>query len=406
MVKQILQYGKGHVRVRVEGGSYERFLNLCANHSIFLWDLLPSGNAYEMNLSVKDFHQLRPLARKSHVRVRIVQKYGLPFFLHRYRKRKLFFAGIAAAVGIIIMLSCFIWDIRLSGNMHETTEVILEYLRTAEIGHGTWKAGIDCKALAADLRKQFDDFIWVSVKIQGTRLVIDVQENTDLVLEENRQYEDSDLVSNVEGTIVSMITRSGTPHVGQGDQIKKGDMLVRGCVEIKDDAGEVSAYRYCAADADIYVKTVYHYKSEFPMDYQDKVYTGDMRDGYFFSVLGKRFLFSMPGREYEKADTVTLETQARLWENFYLPVSWGKIETKEYSYQKKTYTQQEAEQKAQEELSYFLKKYREQGIQVYENNVEVQIENGKCRSEGDIYLIEKAGKRVSAQREEDTPSTN
>ena len=221
MVKQILQYGKGHVRIRVEGGSYERFLNLCANHNIYLWDLIPSGDAYEMNLSIKEFRELKPLAHKSRVRVRVVERYGLPFFLHRYRNRKLFFAGIMAALGIILFLSCFIWDIHVEGNLHETTEVILEYLQTEEIGHGTWKSGIDCKALASSLRKQFDDFIWVSVKIDGTRLLINVQENTDLALEEDRVYEDSDLISNVDGTIVKMVTRSGAPVAAAGDEIKK-----------------------------------------------------------------------------------------------------------------------------------------------------------------------------------------
>lgn len=398
MVKQILQYGKGHVRIRVEGGSYERFLNLCANHNIYLWDLIPSGDAYEMNLSIKEFRELKPLAKKSRVRVRVVERYGLPFFLHRYRNRKLFFAGIMAALGIILFLSCFIWDIHVEGNLHETTEVILEYLKTEEIGHGTWKSGIDCKALASSLRKQFDDFIWVSVKIDGTRLLIDVQENTDLALEDDRVYEDSDLISNVDGTIVKMVTRTGAPEVAAGDEIKKGDMLVRGRLEILDDAGEVSTYRYCAADADIYVKTVYHYKSEFPLTYKDKVYTGNQQNGYFFTAFGKRFTFALGAGGYELKDTVTLEHQAQLWENFFLPVSWGKIEVKEYENQQKTYTNEEAAKKAGDELSYFLKKIQEKGVQIFENNVKIETSAKTCKAEGDIYLIEKAGKRVAAER--------
>ena len=80
MVKQFLQYAKGHVRIRVTGSSYERFLNICAKHQIFLWDLQSVDNAYEMNLSIRDFRMLRPLARKSSTKVRIIERYGLPFF--------------------------------------------------------------------------------------------------------------------------------------------------------------------------------------------------------------------------------------------------------------------------------------------------------------------------------------
>ena len=138
MVKQILQYGKGHVRIRVEGGSYERFLNLCANHNIYLWDLIPSGDAYEMNLSIRESRPLKPHAHRSRVTVRVVERLGIPFFLPRYRNRKLFFAGIMAALGIILFLSCFIWDIHVEGNLHETTELLLSYFPSDVIGLVFW----------------------------------------------------------------------------------------------------------------------------------------------------------------------------------------------------------------------------------------------------------------------------
>lgn len=80
MVKQILQYIKGHVRIRITGSSYERFLNMCAKHQIVLWDLQPEEHAYEASLSIKGFKMLKPLAKKSGTKVRIVARYGLPFF--------------------------------------------------------------------------------------------------------------------------------------------------------------------------------------------------------------------------------------------------------------------------------------------------------------------------------------
>ncbi len=48
-----------------------------------------------------------------------------------------------------------------------------------QIRPGTGKGSIDCKELAARLRMEFSDFTWVSVKLKGTRLFIDVTENTD-----------------------------------------------------------------------------------------------------------------------------------------------------------------------------------------------------------------------------------
>ena len=184
MVKQFLQYAKGHVRIRVTGSSYERFLNICAKHQIFLWDLQSVDNAYEMNLSIRDFRMLRPLARKSSTKVRIIERYGLPFFLHTHRNRKMLFFGMLLGVILMIVLSGFIWDIHIEGNQMQTDDVIYDFLAEQDIRHGIRKSSVDCKLLAAEFRKAFDNFIWVSVKIQGTRLLIDVKENTDLTIDE------------------------------------------------------------------------------------------------------------------------------------------------------------------------------------------------------------------------------
>ena len=51
--------------------------------------------------------------------------------------------------------------------------------------------------------------------------------------------------------------------VSVGDTVKKGDLLVKGELEILDDSGEVSGYQYCASDADIFLKTSYEYRERY-----------------------------------------------------------------------------------------------------------------------------------------------
>lgn len=79
MLRYILNNLAGYLRIRVEGYSPERFLNLCCYHGIFLWNLRPAKGAYEMNIRVRDFRRLRPMVRKSRAKVRIIQKRGVPF---------------------------------------------------------------------------------------------------------------------------------------------------------------------------------------------------------------------------------------------------------------------------------------------------------------------------------------
>lgn len=389
-----MQYAKGYVRIRVTGSSYERFLNMCAKHQIVLWDLVASGNAYEMNLSIRGFKALKPLVKKSGTKVRIIRRYGLPFFLHEHRKRKMLLGGLLFGILLMMLLSCFIWDIHISGNQVQTEDVIFDFLTEQEITHGMRKSKIDCKELAAKIRKAFDNFIWVSVKIQGTRLLIDVKENTDLSLDVEEDYGPSDLISNVNGTVREIITRSGTPLVKAGDVVKKGQPLVLGQVAILDDAGEVTDYQYCAADADIFIETRYQYRQTFSMKYIKKEYTGRMKKGVFFEIFGGNFSLGGKNSSYENSDVVKEGHQLHFMENFYLPVTWGTISNREYKLTNKTYTKEEAVSKARKNLGKFLSEMEEKGVQIIQNNVKIEAGFKSCIAKGEIVLVERAGQRV------------
>ncbi len=56
--------------------------------------------------------------------------------MRRYRKRKLFFAGIALCCGLIYGMSLFVWKIEVNGNLHETDSSILKFLESKQVYHG------------------------------------------------------------------------------------------------------------------------------------------------------------------------------------------------------------------------------------------------------------------------------
>lgn len=389
---------KGYVRILICGGSYERFLNLCANHRILLWNLFPAEKGYEANLSVKDFYRLKPLARKCRTRIRIKGKYGLPFFLSRHRKRKVFALGICCCGVFVYLLSCFIWNIQIEGNQSVSRQVMLEYLTENQIGYGTYKNSINCKELAARLRSRFSDFAWVSVKINGTGLLINVQEGTDIRLLEGREYEDSDLVSDVNGQIVSMITRSGAPQVLEGDNISAGDLLVLGRLDITDDSGEVIDYQYCAADADIYVRTEIPYHDEFSMEYELPLYTGKKRYGGYLELFGTYLGIPVGFDSFEEFDILEKENRLHILQDFYLPVSFSAITVREYRTEIRTYTKDEAICIADTKLQKFLSQKEEKGVQIFEKNVKIDVSATSCCADGTITVVQKAGKRVSTDK--------
>lgn len=382
-------YRKGYVRLRFWGEDPERFLNLCAYHKVPVWNLVSREKMYEMNTSVEGFRRLKRICRKSRVKIKIIGKHGLPFFFYRNKKRKAFFLGFFLGLGILFLLSRHIWNIHVEGNVYNSTQTILNYLEELDVRHGVLKKDLDCSYIAAQMREKFPDITWVSAKISGSRLILEIKENG--ALEESKEAENTvpvDLTAQTSGTIVSMVTRQGTPLKRQGDTCAAGEVLVSGRLDIKNDSGEIIGYEYTQADGDIYIQHNLEYYQEFSMDYEKPVYTGEKKKGLLLQ-LGDYYLRLEGKSPWEDYDRVTSLHQIKVTENFKLPVYYGSIT--DYAYEKRTFTysESEARQKAEENLNRLLESLEEKGVQISGNHVKIEIQGKTCTARGTLTVIEK-----------------
>lgn len=399
---QFMRYLHGYVRILVMSRMPERFLRMCAHHQIQLHHIYHRDNGYEMEVSVKDFFRLKQICRKSGSRIRIIQKYGLPFFFYRNKKRKAFFVGILCCMALLAFFSTKIWNINVEGNFSYSTQTILRYLEDEKVVHGIGKKALNCSQIAASLREEFPDIIWVSAKIKGTRLLITIQENMDTYdtekSQEDGQTQPCDLASETDGLIVDMVTRKGIPQMQPGDTCKKGDILVSGRLEIMNDSQEIVRYEYVEADADIYIQRTYPYYKEFPMVYEKRVYTGEETVRPFFQLMNKRITFTGWRDKYEHFDRVCSQYPLQITENYILPVSVGQIRDCAYVIQKQKYTEAEAQDLAETALTKFLMELSEKGVKISRNDVRIVINEKSCISSGNLTVIEKTGRQVPVEQ--------
>lgn len=404
MLKRFLRYIHGYVKIRIYGNSPERFLNLCRHHEIQIWGLCPNENTYEMYMTVEGYKKVRTIGKKTHTKVKILEKHGLMLFLFHHRKRKLFLLGAIIALLLLLQYSSIIWDIHFTGNEKWTDTVLLEYLEKLDVEPGMKKRKIDCAKIAAEIRKEYQDIVWVSVSIDGSCLKIKIKENEDIFLQEENNsitesvkaqacIEDSpkDLIAARDGVITDMITRKGTPLVQIGDEVKKGDILVCGRIEVKDDSAQVIKYQYCQADADIYADTEEHYKNEMDRAYIEKIYQEKQeRRKWYFSVNGYFFYIGInKNNSQAKKEVYRVEHQLKLGENFYLPITYGQITSKIYREIEKEYTNQEIQAILSHDFSLFLQELEKKGIQMRENSVKIRCYENYASAEGMIYLNQK-----------------
>ncbi|HAX51889.1 MAG TPA: stage IV sporulation protein [Lachnospiraceae bacterium] len=405
-MQSIIRYMRGYVKIRVEGYSPERFLNLCRHHQIYIWGLTPCGNAYELYMSLKGFRKLRPIVRKTHTRVVLISRVGLPFFIYKYRKRKLFFLSFFLCMGLLYLYSSFIWDIHFEGNEKWTNETLLEFLETKNVAPHMPKSKVDCAQIVKDIRKEYDDIVWVSASIDGSRLNIQIKENEDTFREDGEDKtvspakgvdaqspEDTeqpkDLIASKDGVITSIITRTGVPQVHEGDTVSKGDILVSGRVEVVNDSLEVVGYQYQKADADIFADTQMHYKDTISTKYKKKYYEKSKRYQYYVKI-GSWFVdLGTLKNNYKEWDLRTNEHQLKLGENFYLPISYGSKVIKSYTPKEKTYTKEEIQKQLTENFEQFSKRLQEKGIQIKENSVKIHIGQNEASATGELFLNER-----------------
>jgi len=91
MLKKLKNWLMGYLTVHISGISPERFINLCGNRNIYIWNIARDNEKYRFNLSVKNYKKIRPIVKKTGLIPKIEQKHGLPFLINKNKKRKGFF---------------------------------------------------------------------------------------------------------------------------------------------------------------------------------------------------------------------------------------------------------------------------------------------------------------------------
>lgn len=390
-----LKYLKGYLRIKVWGFSPERFMNLCSNREILLWDITRDGEIYYMNISLKSFYQLKDIARKTGTRVAICKRYGLPFFMPTLLQKKVFLAGLFLAVFFWFWSSLYIWNIEINGNYQITNDVLLSFLTQNEVKIGMCKSKLQIEELENEIRKTFPQVIWTSAKLSGTKLIIDMKENDKPVIQEKMEEEGGyDFVTEFDGTIVSMIVRNGVPLVNIGDTVEKGTVLVDGKVPIYNDDATIREYTYVRADADILLEHTKTFHADLPFDYVRKEYTGRTKERIFIR-LGEREWKMPENRPFLLYDSVIKAKRPLVFEKLSIPVYLGSYTYREYLNVEYEYTLDQAETLLTKKIIAFLKELEEKGVQIIEKNVKIDSSGGKWTIDGEFLVRELVGRNVA-----------
>lgn len=389
-------YIRGFLVISLKSECIERFFNMSRAHGIELWNIRLKSDTYICNIYMNDLFKMSPVLKKTKTKLKIIKKCGIPCYIPFIKKRIIFFIGIIACMVMLNIMTNYVWAIEYIGNVQISNDELTDFFKEQRIYYGIKKSKINCEECEKKLRIEFENITWSSIYFEGTKLFVEIKEN-----EKNEPDEikvlGSDIISDDEGIIISMITRNGIPKVKIGDKVEKGQILVEGRVPVYDEAQNIIDYQIYDADADIIISTSIDYedviKKSYPViNYKDNGKKKKFVDILNYHIEGMYFSDMFGGNDESKYEIITKKNQIVLLDNIYLPVYYGEINRKEYYLQYLVYTEKQMESKLQDNLEKFIFSLHEKKIQIVEKNVKIVQNKEGMEMKGKLYITKYIGK--------------
>lgn len=419
------------VRCLVTGEETLRFVNLCRNNGIELRHLVRRENAIQMEIDAENFKKLRPLVRKTHVKIHILNRHGPAFFFYRHKRRWWFLLGMTVFAGMIYILSLFVWQIDIDGNRKYTDALILQALAQMDVKTGCRKLEIDLPEIEEELRIMYNEITWVSASITGTKLQIELREG-DLKISgssgggqtgnvkrvENRENNPktqngesetdlpANLVADEDAIITNLVVRRGTVAVRYGDEVKKGDVLIEGKVYIYNEDETLKKVDYLTAEGDVFGKYQELYEKHYQRKHEVRSYTGKNYRELGVEIVGKSFclpvwenILKKQLEENTLSEVWSWKKQFRLTPTFYLPFALEYTEYVPYENVVEEYTDEVIKKMAEEELQKYLNELEKKGVQIISNSVTISLDADGGHVKGTLILDGPIGKEVPISSE-------
>lgn len=363
-IKIILSYLLGYLKVSVEGYYIERFINICKSNKITIWNLKRDKDTYlYLNVRISEFKESCKIAKKTRCKIKIKNKKGIPFLLHKYKKRKIFIILLFIVAILIGLSSNFVWNVDITEENGEELENIAQDLENVGLKTGKLKFNINTKEIINKIRLKRKDVAWIGIELKGTNAIVKLvkAEEKPEIIDEN---EYCSIISDKAGVVTKINAQTGTANVKIGDTIKEGDVLINGWME-----GKYTGVRYVHAKGEIEAK-VWHTKyKKIPYNATQKQETGQIENKYAIKINNFKINFYKNLSKFKIYDTIETENKIKIFSDFYLPISLLKKTNKELEELQKKYNIEEAKALGIEELQKELNEEIENKDKIVNKNI-------------------------------------
>lgn len=289
MFNRLFHFLKGYVIIEIYGEQAERFLSICAKRGINIFNIQrTNNNTFTLRMQKCDFFKIRPVAYKTHTRVKILKKTSAYNLLNKYKNRYTFFAGMCFCVLFFAITSRYIWVIEINGVYEADYSQIEQILKNDGVYVGAKKKNIkDKQIIKQSLVNETENIAWAWLYIEGAKARVEIYEKN-LASVPVDSDEICDIVAARDGYVTTVTVINGHNMRKQGSAVNQGDVLISGKVPIFRQYEE-ERYTYVHAQGTVKAITYHEKDGIYSLSYESKIPTGRKKRYFSLEMFGKLY---------------------------------------------------------------------------------------------------------------------
>lgn len=289
-------------RIKITGKDPKYFLRHLIVKKIKLYNIIEDHDGISLTVDEVDYAKI--LKMKTSYNIKIVNRFGVAKLRYLLLKYKYILFFLFLTLGLMIILSHFIFFIDVIHSKEEMRELVENDLKEFGISKYKFRVSYAKKEEIRNkiLEKEKDKIEWLEIDRIGTRYIVNAEER--LIKDNKVDNEVRDIVAKKDAMILNIEAETGEIVRKKYEYVRKGDTIVSGTIKNKED--EVSKVK---AEGKVYGEVWYSVTVELPKKYYEEKKTGKTSKALTLRIANKKISvpFSKDNRSYISEDSPILE---------------------------------------------------------------------------------------------------
>lgn len=330
-----LNHFKKIIEVEIRGKNIERMIRRITKNNIDLLRIYKKDKeCIHVFIYSRDFELLENI--KTVYEISIIKNHGILYFYQWFKANVLLFIFLMIGSVVLLFLSNMIFSVDVIHTDKELRNLLLQELEERGISKYHLKKNYDeITVIKKQILEEHKTRIeWLEIEEVGTKYVVRVEER--ILNQEEENLNPQNIVAKKSAIIYQIDATAGQVVKGKLDYVHPGDVIISGNITLNEEVK-----KQIAAKGTVYGEVWYKVSIEYPLHYEEVIYTNDKKKVLSFHF----FNFSFDLFNLKKYKQKQIESKILISDSLF-PIYFSYDTQREVHIIDEDYTVEEATEKA------------------------------------------------------------